>query len=192
MQSIPSPLPGVAELTAAVDPVVRAAGLIVEAVETPGGTPPVVRVVVDREEGPEGPSLDAVAELSEALGEVLDAGVLSGPEPYDLEVTTPGASRPLTLPRHWRRNVSRMVVVKTLEGEELRGLLLAADEDGIEMEPIRPAPKKGMKDKVLPAQRLAYAQLRKGKVDVEATAARVLAAAGAGELNNTQLDIEEA
>jgi len=175
MQSTPSPLPGADELTATVAPVVEAVGLLLEAVETPGGTPAVVRVVVDRAEGTDGVNLDVVAELSEAIGEALDAGPLSGPEPYDLEVTTPGASRPLTQPRHWRRNVGRMVQLKLVDGEELQGLLLAADEDGVDVEPVRPAPKKGMKDKVLEPRRLAHADIRKGKVDVEATAARILA-----------------
>ena len=34
-----------------------------------------------------------------------------GDEPYTLEVSSPGVDRPLTLPRHWRRNVGRLVAV---------------------------------------------------------------------------------
>lgn len=75
-------------------------------------TPPgrrEIRIVVDRDGGV---SLDAVAELSRSLEAVFDESDLLGESPYDLEVTTPGIGRPLTLPRHWRRNQGRKVRVE--------------------------------------------------------------------------------
>lgn len=67
-----------------------------------------VRITVDRDGGM---SLDDVAEASRLLSAAFDdAGVL-GAEPYDLEISTPGVDRPLTLPRHWRRNRGRKVTV---------------------------------------------------------------------------------
>lgn len=176
---------GTDELTEAVAPVVERAGLVLEAVETADGEPPVVRVIVDREDGTQGVELDVVAELSRSIGEVLDAGLLSGPGAYDLEVSSPGASRPLTLPRHWRRNVGRMIALKLQDGTELGGLLLEVGDTGIRLEPVKPPAKKGMKAKVLPEQELAFEDIRRAKVDIEATAARQLAepTAGTAETN---------
>ena len=39
-----------------------------------------------------------------------------GVHSYTLEVTSPGTDRPLTLPRHWRRNQGRLVKVATHDG----------------------------------------------------------------------------
>lgn len=176
---------GIDELTEALSPVVQRAGLVLEAVETVQGEPPVVRVIVDRPDGTEGVNLDVVAELSQSIGEVLDAGPLAGPAPYDLEVSSPGATRALTEPRHWIRNEGRMVQLTTVEGEELGGLVQHADQSGIRLEPVKPPAKKGMKSKVLPVVELSYEQIRRGKVDIEATAARLLADPAAGYADNS-------
>ncbi|OMQ09650.1 hypothetical protein A7K94_0222020, partial [Modestobacter sp. VKM Ac-2676] len=98
------------ELAASVEPVVSAAGYdLEELVVRPAGQRSVVRVVIDRDAGV---SLDDVAELSRALSEVLDGeDEAFGSAPYVLEVTSPGIDRPLTAPRHWRRNVGRLVDV---------------------------------------------------------------------------------
>jgi len=52
-----------------------------------------------------------------------------GEHPYTLEVTSPGTDRPLTLPRHWRRNRSRLVKVTTSDGETVTGRVTDSDED---------------------------------------------------------------
>ena len=95
-----------------------------------------IRVVVDADAGID---LDAIAAISQAVSAALDdqdrAGVALealGPYPYTLEVTSPGVDRPLTLPRHWRRNVSRLVEI-TLVGPTgpattLVGRITAADD----------------------------------------------------------------
>ena len=85
----------------AVDPL-AALGLDVEAVElTPAGKRRILRVAVD---GDGGVTLDEVAEATGAVSTVLDASDVMGEQPYTLEVTSRGVDRPLTLPRHWRRN----------------------------------------------------------------------------------------
>ncbi|MCH5642422.1 MULTISPECIES: ribosome maturation factor RimP [unclassified Gordonia (in: high G+C Gram-positive bacteria)] len=65
-------------------------------------------IVVDRDGGSD---LDVLAELSNEIGEVLDAAPDLADTPFTLEVTSPGVDRPLTLPRHWRRARGRKVVV---------------------------------------------------------------------------------
>ena len=78
------------------------------AVLTPPGRRDI-RVVVDRDGGA---TLDDLADVSRELDPVVDAADVLGQMPYDLEVTTPGVGRPLTLPRHWRRNQGRKAQVR--------------------------------------------------------------------------------
>ncbi|KAF0970696.1 MULTISPECIES: ribosome maturation factor RimP [Gordonia] len=79
-------------------------------------------IVVDRDGGSD---LDVLADLSNRISEVLDAvPELAEGDPYVLEVTSPGVDRPLTLPRHWRRNAGRRVAVDVAarEGSEARSV----------------------------------------------------------------------
>ena len=48
---------------------------------------------------------------------VLDESDVMGEQPYTLEVTSRGVDRPLTLPRHWRRNADRLVEVTLADGD---------------------------------------------------------------------------
>jgi ribosome maturation factor RimP len=110
-----------------LDPVVTAAGYDLEdVVVTAAGRRSVVRVVVDRDGGVD---LDAVAEVSRAVSEALDAADSLGASPYVLEVTSPGVDRPLSLPRHWRRNVGRLV-----RADHLTGRIVEASDDGVTLE----------------------------------------------------------
>ncbi|MCU1592255.1 MAG: hypothetical protein JWP11_3511, partial [Frankiales bacterium] len=102
-----------ARLSQLLAPLVETTGADLEDVDvSKAGRRSVVRVVVDRDGGV---SMDDVADVSRAVSDALDAldeaepGML-GPS-YVLEVTSPGVDRPLTLPRHWRRNVGRLVTV---------------------------------------------------------------------------------
>jgi ribosome maturation factor RimP len=85
-----------------------------------------VKVVVDSDHGVD---LDQCAELSHKVSAILDANdSLIGDNPYTLEVSSPGVTRPLTLPRHWRRNVGRLVRVVLSDGGVLTGRVTRADE----------------------------------------------------------------
>jgi ribosome maturation factor RimP len=100
-------------LRTVIEPVVNAAGYDLEDLSVSrAGRRYVVRVVVD---GDAGVSLDAVADVSRALSKALDQAEETGGDlvagEYQLEVSSPGVDRPLTLPRHWRRNVGRLVKV---------------------------------------------------------------------------------
>ena len=86
-----------------------ALGLDLEAVElTPAGKRRVLRVAVDKDGGV---TLDDIAEATRAVSDVLDDADLMGETAYTLEVTSRGVDRPLTEPRHWRRNRDRLVKV---------------------------------------------------------------------------------
>jgi ribosome maturation factor RimP len=105
----------------------RDLGLDLEALElTPAGRRRLLRVAVDKDGGV---TSDDLAEATRAVSDALDASDVMGEQPYTLEVTSRGVDRPLTLPRHWRRNVGRLVSVTRADGERLTGRLVDADEE---------------------------------------------------------------
>ncbi|NJC68246.1 ribosome maturation factor RimP [Planosporangium thailandense] len=139
-----------------VEPVVSAAGYDLEALSLKRvGRRHQVRVIVDSDEGV---NLDAVAELSRDISAALDEAEESGgdlvPGEYELEVSSPGIDRPLTLPRHWRRNVGRLVKV-TVADRSVVGRVKAAADDGVEFE---------IDDEL---RRLTYEELGPGRVQIE-------------------------
>ena len=134
-------------------PVVEAQGLDLEdVVVTQAGKRRQLRVVVDQDGGI---SLDTVAAVSTAVAAQLDDSDAMGGSPYVLEVTSPGVDRPLTAPRHWRRNRTRLVKVATAEATALEGRLVEVDDAGIGVE----------SDGVV--TRLAWDRVASGRVQVE-------------------------
>jgi ribosome maturation factor RimP len=137
-----------ADLRELLDPVVTDAGYDLEDVTvTRAGRRSVVRVVVDRDGGVD---LDAVAEVSRAVSTALDAADPLGEQPYVLEVTSPGVDRPLTHPRHWRRNIGRLVTAGPVEGR-----VREVTDDGVVLEI------KGDREEI------SFDQLGEGQVVVE-------------------------
>lgn len=135
---------------------------------TPAGRRRVVRITVERPlESPVGDtplaplSLDEVAEATRLVSAHLDESDVLGSQPYTLEVSSPGTSRPLTTPEHFRRNVGRLVAVERPEGGTVTGRVLATTDEGVRIEV--PAERK------TPAQEvdIPFAQLTQGKVQVE-------------------------
>lgn len=112
-----------------VQPVVAGAGLVVEDVTVSrAGRRSVVRVVVDLDEAIGGVDSDTLGAVSRGISAALDAAdPVAGA--YTLEVSTPGAERPLTEPRHFRRARTRLVRLALRDGTEVRGRLVDADAD---------------------------------------------------------------
>ncbi len=126
--------------------VLEAAGFELVQLRFYAGRHAALRIVIDRLGPEQGVTLDDCAYVSRLLGAVLDEeDPIEGA--YELEVSSPGARRPLTRPRHFVRAVGervRMRVrVKPEEGESnevvetvspavhtLRGVIEAADETG--------------------------------------------------------------
>jgi ribosome maturation factor RimP len=143
-----------------LEPVVAGLGYdLEEVVAQRAGARQLLRIVVD---GDGGVTLDDIAEVSQAVSAFLDETNPLGEAAYDLEVTSPGVSRPLTLPRHWRRAVGRLVVVPLTAGGELTGRVIAADEEGVTFE--LPGKKPGATGG---ERRLGHPELGRGKVQVE-------------------------
>jgi ribosome maturation factor RimP len=162
------PDPATEGLTGWIQPVVGAAGYdLEELVVTPAGRRSVVRVVVDRDEGV---TLDDIAEVSRAVSAVLDDndGAM-GRAPYVLEVTSPGADRPLSEPRHWRRNLGRLVAVPvgpSGAAEQVTGRIAAVDDAGVTLA-VEARGKPGAKKRPPAERQVPWAELGAGRVQVE-------------------------
>ncbi|MFF8783355.1 ribosome maturation factor RimP [Streptomyces sp. NPDC015125] len=145
-----------------LEPLVAARDLDLEEIEvTPAGKRRVLRIVVDSDEGVQ---LDECAELSREASQVLDDSDVMGGAPYTLEVTSPGADRPLTELRHYRRAVGRLVKAQlTAEAgaDELVARITAVDEDGLDLE----VP--GVKGRKPTARRLSFDEIAKARVELE-------------------------
>ena len=148
------------DVRAAIEPAAADLGLLVEdVVVSPAGSRRLLRVVLDAAADDAPLSLDAVAEASRRISEVLDdADVVPGA--YVLEVTSPGVDRPLTEPRHFRRNVRRKVEVRLRDGGSVTGRVLEAGEALVlEVE----GPKKGTTAR----REVAWDDVERGLVQVE-------------------------
>jgi ribosome maturation factor RimP len=156
--------PATARLAGWIEPVVVGAGYdLEELVVTPAGRRSVVRVVVDRDQGV---TLDDIAEVSRAVSDVLDQNDDGmGRTPYVLEVTSPGVDRPLTEPRHWRRNTGRLVAV-TVGGDKLTGRITAVGDSGVELAVEAPG-KPGAKKRPPTRRTVPWGELGAGRVQVE-------------------------
>jgi ribosome maturation factor RimP len=140
-------------LTRLLEPVVRAMDLDLEGIRiTTVGRRRVLRVTVDADGGV---SLDEIALASRELSIRLDSAPEMGDRPYTLEVSSPGVDRPLTQPRHWRRNVGRLVSATAPEGGPVEGRIISASESCVVLE----------QDGV--AREYSFADLGPGRVQVE-------------------------
>jgi ribosome maturation factor RimP len=136
-------------LTELLEPVLAGQGLVLEELRlSPAGKRRILKVLVDRDvfaqdngvaDSPvEGLSLDEVAEASRIvsthLDELADTIDPLGGTPYTLEVSSPGVERPLTLPRHFRRNVGRLVELRTADGSSLRCRITSVTQESVTVE----------------------------------------------------------
>lgn len=123
------------QLADIVEPILAEAGLELDGITvTPIGKRRILRITVDGD-GPvgRGPVLDDIADVSSRISVALDQTPAVGNAPYTLEVSTRGADRPLTDPRHYRRNRGRLVHL-ILEDGECVGRIVAATGDGVELD----------------------------------------------------------
>jgi ribosome maturation factor RimP len=153
-----------------VGPVVEEAGLVLEDVALrPSGTGLVLQVLVDLpEDRTDSVDIDRIAEVARAVSDALDRDDPVPGSAYELEVSSPGATRELTAPRHWRRSLGRLVRVTPVEGEKFTARLLEVAPDGVVLQRSHQA-KKGMPARLLDPERWPFDRVRRAKVEVEFT-----------------------
>ena len=120
------------ELEAAVLPVVTGLGFdLIELQVARVGKRRILRVLADRPKGRI--ALDECAKISRALAVALEhAGF--GPEPYVLEVSSPGLDRRLTTFRDFERYVGEALTVQLADGSQKQGTLKEVDDIGLLLE----------------------------------------------------------
>lgn len=132
------------QLSELISPILAEHGLELDALDSQAaGRRRLLRITVDGD-GPEGrgPSLDDISLATRAISNTLDETDAMGERSYTLEVSSRGVSKPLTEPRHWRRNRGRLVLVNRDEQEPLTGRILDSDDHSVRLE-VTVDPKRG-------------------------------------------------
>jgi len=116
------------QISELVTPAVSDLGFYLEDVHV--ATPGNHRIVTCIVDGDISLNLDQVTSVSRVISELLDEAAFMGETPFTLEVTSPGVDRPLTQPRHFAKNVDRLLKIVKLEGSEVTGRILSnTDQD---------------------------------------------------------------
>ena len=113
-------------VAAVITPAIQALGFYVEDISiTAAGRRSMLTVIVD---GDTHLSLDQVTVATKAISEIVENLPTLGNNPFTLEVTSPGLDRPLTKPRHWRKNKDRLIKIVLNDGKEVTGRIKDSTE----------------------------------------------------------------
>ena len=111
------------QISELVTPAVSDQGFYLEDVHV--ATPGSHRIVTCIVDGDASLNLDQVTTVSRVISELLDEAAFMGETPFTLEVTSPGVDRPLTQPRHFAKNIDRLLKIVKLDGGEVTGRILS-------------------------------------------------------------------
>ena len=140
----------------AIRPAVENAGFFLEDVFT--SNPGNHRIVTCMIDGVAPLSLDEVTVVSREISAILDGSPLLT-EAFTLEVTSPGIERPLTLPRHWTKNLTRIVKATLNDDTEVSGRLTEFDE-------VRAILVENIKGR-MKTHEVAFADIKRANVEIE-------------------------
>ena len=91
----------------------------------------IVTCIVD---GESALNLDQVTDASKIISALLDEAAFMGETPFTLEVTSPGTDRPLTLPRHFAKNRTRLLKATLNDGSVVTGRITENSETSVTLE----------------------------------------------------------
>ncbi len=145
------------QISELITPALHQAGYFLEDVNlvTPGNHR-IVTVIVD---GESALNLDQVTVASKLVSELMDEATFMGETPFTLEVTSPGIDRPLTLPRHFAKNLTRLLKVVKSDGEVVTGRISANTDLDVTLTVVE---KKETKEVVV-----ALADIKRATVEIE-------------------------
>ncbi len=145
------------QISELITPALHQAGYFLEDVNLVNpGQHRIVTVIVD---GESGLNLDQVTVASKLVSELLDVATFMGETPFTLEVTSPGIDRPLTLPRHFAKNVDRLLKVTKNDGIVITGRIRSNTQEHVTLEVIE---KKEVKEVVI-----ALTDIKRATVEIE-------------------------
>ncbi len=132
------------EISAAIRPIIEATGNYLEELTiTTAGKVKILTVIIDSDSHL---NLDQVTAVTKEISQVIEELPVLGDTAFTLEVTSPGLDRPLTKPRHWRKNLGRLVKVNMESGKVVEGRIgeatqtsVLVDEDTVSFEDIKRA-----------------------------------------------------
>ena len=140
-----------------VTPAVREQGFYLEDVHV--ATPGSHRIVTCIVDGDSALNLDQVTSVSRIISELLDEATFMGETPFTLEVTSPGVDRPLTAPRHFAKNVDRLLKIIKIDGSEVKGRILSNSDNDVT---LTVTVKKETREEVI-----ALADIKRAVVEIE-------------------------
>jgi ribosome maturation factor RimP len=117
------------KITELVQPAVEKAGFFLEDVHV--ASPGKHRIITCIVDGQTPLNLDQVTSVSRDISELLDVANFMDESPFTLEVTSPGVDRPLTLLRHWQKNLNRLVKVVKQDGSVVSGRITTLEESHV-------------------------------------------------------------
>jgi ribosome maturation factor RimP len=117
------------QVLAVITPAIESLGFYIEDITiTSAGKRSMLTVIVD---GDTHLSLDQVTVATKAISEIVENLPTLGNNPFTLEVTSPGLDRPLTKPRHWRKNQDRLIKIILNDGKEVTGRIKDSNESSV-------------------------------------------------------------
>ena len=117
------------QVLAVITPAIESLGFYIEDITiTSAGKRSMLTVIVD---GDTHLSLDQVTVATKAISEIVENLPTLGNNPFTLEVTSPGLDRPLTKPRHWRKNQDRLIKIVLNDGKEINGRIKDSTESAV-------------------------------------------------------------
>jgi ribosome maturation factor RimP len=106
-------------ISAAIRPTIEASGNYLEELTiTSAGKVKILTVIVDSDSHL---NLDQITAVTKEISEIIEGLAELGESAFTLEVTSPGIDRPLTKPRHWRKNFDRLVKINMTSGKDIEG-----------------------------------------------------------------------
>ena len=116
-------------------------------------------------DGPNGIPIAECVSFSRVIEHSLDREE----EDFELEVSSPGLTKPFKVKEQYLKNVGRVVKVKTLEKGNFIGELLEANAQGIVLEVSEKEKVEGKRKKIEIVKKIAfnYSELKETKVSLE-------------------------
>lgn len=118
----------------------------------------VIHVMVDSDNGI---SINQIVEISRYVEGKLDRDV----EDFELSVFSAGLTEPFRLVRQYKKNIGKEIGLVLANGQRLTGMLLAANDQGIELETASKEKMEGSKKKELVKRihQFQYSEIKEAK-----------------------------